>query len=576
MNINRNRLFDFSLGPQSATSWLLRKPNELEDSRNILFNKEIGSMVGRPGITPWGDPFASPALPPQGAHTANFREGRVRMVAVNNSTATNTVVKTQNSTTGIWTNLITDLPANCQVFFLDYLNEVYISGYSSATGTPFQPRNVNASLNVSLTRNLLNCPYPHYFVEYLGLLYAVNVLIGSTRYPDRVYKSSPPTSTVTFIQGDQSGTLTTLKLDSVRYLKTGMAIDIYTKGTATKIYDITITGVNKTANTITFASAAVTVKDNDEIYLDGRFGNLNMLWNTDYPTEDKAEFLAILPGTDSSNSITAATKSNNRLFLFTENSSTRWDGQNLVTFNNSVGCISHRTLKNIDDDWMIWLDALGRVWSRNEASGDQQYISRGIYNNIMSNFTEDDFRVMHAVRYGSTYKLFLGALDGDQIRVTYDFDSNTWSPESLGVTPGLTIVDEHNGELKPIIYSTDGKGYIDELGDDDNGKAIQWMALLGRSNYGTEGRKRFHGLFVYSSNASSLKIMAATGTRQMVTQGQIQQEEQFIKFPEAGSNALPEASTVNIKIVGRYKGLPPTVEALVPYFVNREDIPQNG
>lgn len=667
MNINRNRLFDFSMGVQNATSWLLKKPNELEDSRNILFNEEIGSMVGRPGITLWGSPFSIEAgnLAPQGAHTANFREGKKRMVAVNKTVAsvTNTYVRVQDSTTGTWTDIITDLPANAQVFFLDYLNEVYISGYVPSTGIPFQPRNVNASLNVSTTRNLLNCPYPYYFVEYLGLLYAVNVYFNTTRYPDRAYKSSPPTGAVTFIRDAQNET-TTLAVDTARYLKTGMAIDIYQKGTTTKLYDITITGVDKANNTISFAtngSASVTaanvntstdvltstaahgfatatpvklsasgtaptgltsdtvyyvinvtsttfklattaananagtaiditaqgtgtntftftyqVGDNDEVWLDGRIGTLNMLWNTDYPTEDRAEFLAILPGTDSTNEITAAAKSSNRLFLFTENSSTRWDGQNLVTFNGTVGCIAMRTLKNIDDDWLIWVDARGRIRARNESQGSQEYISRAIHNKIMSNFTKSNLKNMHAVVYDQKYKLFCGALDGDQIRVVYDFDSNTWSPESLGVTPGLTTLDEHNGVSKPIIYSTDGQGYIDELGDNDAGTPIQFMAEPGRTNHGTEGRKAFYGMFIYSANAASLKVMAAKGIGQYKTMGQIEEPEQFIAFKQDGPVALGESSSVKYKFVGRYSGTPPVIEGIVPYFVNREDIPNNG
>lgn len=665
MNINRQRLFDFSMGPQSATNFLIRKPNELGDSRNVVYNSEIGSMVGRPGITNWGDNFSATAAAPQGAHTANFREGKVRMVAVNRTVlgTTNTYVMYQDSVTGAWTDLITDLPADSQVFFLDYLNEVYVSGYDATTGVPFAPRNINAALNVSLTRNLLNCPYPYYFVEYLGLLYACNVYFDSTRYPDRVYKSSPPTGALTYVQGNQTST-TTIKTDSARYLKVGMAIDIYAKGTSSKLYDITITAVDKVLNTITFATngtASVTsanvntatdvltssaahgfatgtpvtlsaggtaptgltsgtvyyvintgastfklattaanasagtaiditaagsgtntftytyaVSDNDEIWLDGRYGLLSLAWNTDYPTKDRADFLAILPGTDSSNEITGAHKSSNRLFIFTENSSTRWDGQNLVTFNSTVGCISQRTLCNIDDDWLIWVDARGRIRARNESQGQQEFISRAIHNNIMSNFTEDDLRGMHAVVYDQKYKLYCGALDGENVRVVYDFDSNTWSPESLGIIPGLTVVDAHDGVSKPIIFGTDGRGYIDELGDDDDGTPIQFMAELGRTNLGTEGKKSFYGLFVYSADAHTLKIMAATGTGQFKTQGQIQEDEQLIKFPESGASKLPEASTVNYKIIGRYSGTPPVVEGVVPYFVNREDIPQNG
>lgn len=44
-------------------------------------------------------------------------------------------------------------------------------------------------------------PHPYFFEEYLGVLYAANVMIGANRYKDRVYKSSPPLGPMTYMQG---------------------------------------------------------------------------------------------------------------------------------------------------------------------------------------------------------------------------------------------------------------------------------------------------------------------------------------------------------------------------------------
>ena len=658
MNIQRERIFDLSFGTQNATNPFLRKANEVEDSRNILWNEEIGSAVGRPGYVDMEQDFSS-GIAPINAHTANFREGAVRMVAVNNAAGTFTLVRAQDPTTGVWTTLISDLPVNSQVFFKDYLNEVYISGYSPS-GVPFQPRNINAALNVSTTRNLLNCPYPYYFVEYQGLMYAANVMIGATRYANRVYKSSPPTGAFTFIRGAQTGVLSTLAVDSVRYLKAGMAIDIYAKGTSTKLYDVTITSVDKTANTISFtpgAAASVTsanvntttdvlttssahgfttgqsiifnagttaptgvttgstyyvivvssttiklattranaiagtaidltaqgsgtntltpsfvLADNDEVFLDGRYGSLTIGWNVDYPTEDRADYLEIQPGPASSDDITGVAKSSARLMIFTENTSTRWDGQNLVTFNTNVGCVSHRTIANIDDDWLIWMDKKARVWARNEGAGDQQFISRGVHNKLFSNFTAAMLRASaHAVVYNNKYKVCLGEYAGEEIRATYDFDSNTFTPETLSHGIGAMSVDEYNGDVRLYMYGDDGAVFIDEIGEDDAGTPITFMLQLGRRNGGTEGKKKWYGMFIYSQYAKGLNVMTST-KKQFETQGSIKDEEQLIKFPET----MKESSMMNIRISGNYKGPAPLIEGLVLYFVVREDIPQNG
>lgn len=663
MNINRERWFDLSMGVQSATTWLLKKPNELVDARNVRFGDEIGSAVGRPGMTKEGSAFSTTNTP-TGGHVARFREGSVRFVAVNNDANTFTYVKYQNED-GTWSNLITDIPVDSQVFFLDYLNEVYVSGYSTITGEPFPPYNINSDLNVSQTRNLENCPPPYYFAEYLGLLYAANVLIGNDRFPDRVYKSSPPTGALTFTQGDQNVTSEIL-VDSARYLKTGMNIDIYSPESSTKLYDLTITAVDKANNKITVSSGApgpatvtaanvnttnetlttsaahgmttgtpiiftagttaptglvsggvyyvinvtsTTLKlatsyanaiantpiditaagsgtntltyayileDNCEVYLDGRHGELSLAWNTDYPTEDRADFLAILPGTDSSNEITAIGKSSNRLFIFTENSGTRWDGQNLITFNNTTGCISHRTLRNIDDDWLIWLDASGKIRARNESQGDQQDISRGIYNTILSHFTEEDLRAANAVVHNNHYKLYLGTLDGAYTRIMYDFDSNTMSPETLGREPLIQVTDYKDGVSKPFFFGANGFLYVDEYGDDDDGMPIHFMTQSGKTNFGTEGKKSFYGMFIYSTNAVGLKVMASVDGGPFKTVGQIQGPAQLIKFPSQGTAALGEGTTIDYKISGIYSGISPSIEGMVPYFINREDIPQNG
>jgi hypothetical protein len=989
MNIRRWRQFDFSLGVQEATTWLLKKPNELARGINLKFTETVGGFQRRDGFQAVGNAFSTdtpdPAVP-QGGYIAKYTTGSKRFVACNNDAGDATIVRVQDSGTGVWTTLPTiSYPVNSVVFFTDHLDEVYISGFDPATGDPITPFNVDKTLDVSRTRNILNMPPCYFIQEYLGLLYAANVKIGSQRHPDRVYKSSPPLGAVTFIQGAQTdvyapvtlldnvptmtsnsapfgvaaasseanagnqaymafndsitepnakwtpaGTTgwlrydfgasnskvityysitgigdpaeldqnvkswtfegsddavswTTLdtqtnvaawgagekrvfnisnttayryyrvnvsanqgdpsyvviaelelltstegtkslqfKLDSVRYLKPGMLIDAYKAGTDTKLYDIQILGVDKPTNTITFdplivpfvpgdvntttnvvtipdnslfptgtpvkmdstggvpagltantiyyaiqsgagsaaaiagtgaddastgsqawsnpgnitaddgsvasvtlpgphdlshylkatnfgfaipagaiitgivasverssdgvvqidsevrivkggvigstnkaigtlipgsltlqdfggvtdlwgetwtpadinasnfgfvyAGAEGTFKtisvdqmkitvyytantgikfattlnnakvgnaiditsqgtgvhrlkmsyvfgDNDEIWLDGRKGKLTMLWNTDYPTPENAEFLAIKPGTDSSNVVSAIAKSSNRLFIWTKNSGIRWDGQNLIVFNNQVGCISQRSVANIDDDWLIWVDQKGNVRARNEASGQQENISRGVRNRYLRKLTLEQLKAASAIAFDNTYKLFLGVIDGQNIRVCYDFDANTWSPELLGRKALIQATDDYTGVLKPYFFAENGKLYIDETGNLDDDKTIPMEAGTGRDMFGSEQMKKYDGMLIISTGANGLKLQAAVDGGQMKTIGRIDRNVCYMKFPEKGDNTLPRGISFDWQLAGSLDGDPPKVEGAVVYYSTEEDIP---
>lgn len=725
MNIKKYSQLDFSLGVQSATTWLLKKPNELQRGINLRFTESVGGFERRPGFVRAGNTFASVA--PQGGHIAKFSNASKRLVAVNNSGATATIIRVQdsgngswsdvlmpainqvpvmtwgnaptgvasassefqeyyaykafdgsinsgpniwiaNSNTGwlkydfgygvtkvitsysivgiaidritsanqapkswsldgsndniIWVNIDTQTnadawtaglkrtyttnnavayryyrivvnanqgsayyleiaelellaagyPLNSVIFFKDYLDEVYVSGFNPATGDPIQPININKDLNVSTTRNLLNCPFGYFFQDFLGVLYIANVLINTNRFKDRVYKASPPLGAITYTQGIQTA-VTEFKVDSVRYLKVGMALDIYRAGTETKVYDITITAVNKNINTITSATT-VTLADNDEIWLDGRKGLLSIFWNVDYPNpQATGEFLTVKPGTDASPTITGIGASSNRMFIWTRNSGTRWDGQNLVTFNNSVGCISHRSIANIDDDWLIWVDAKGNIRARNETASQQENISRAIRNTWMRKLTLEQLKAVSAGIVDQTYKLYLGTINGEYIRVCYDFDANTWSPERLGYPALIQAADDYTGVLKPYFFSSNGRLYMDEQGDLDDDKNIAMEAGTGQDMLGTEQVKRFYGIKLFSRNCNGLRLQTAVDGDQMKTIGRIEGEVCFMKFPEQGESKLPLGTTIDWQVMGVGPGEAPKVDGAVVYYVPEEDVP---
>lgn len=830
MNINRWRQFDFSLGVQNATTWLLKKPNELARGLNLRFTETVGGFERRSGFARAGDQFSS-ANAPQGGHIAKFSNGSRRFVAVNNDADTATIIRSQDSGTGAWTTLsgIPTWPVDSIMFFIDYLDEVYVTGFDPATGDPIQPVNINKDLDVSTTRNILSMPSGYFLEEYLGLLYVANVTVGSTRYPDRVYKSSPPLGAMTYIQGAQTDVLTSttfvdntpsmtgsssptgtvaasttyagynayaafddlgtrvnswfttsgnttgtvtydfgsgvtktithysltplasdmnsgdekwapkswtlegsnngsswttldtrstqpgwvasekrmystsnttayryyrinvsdiqtssgtnlvtineielltsltgaqaieIKLDSVRYVKAGDAIDIYKAGTSTKLYDLTVATVDKVRNVITvtpesrtFATSDVntttevititgantfptgtpikfsstsavpaglvaetiyyainvsstTIKvattldnallgnainltstgtgthtvrmsyvfsDNDEIWLDGTKGKLNLFWNTDYPNpEQTGEYLGIKPGTDANNTISAIKASSNRLFIWTKNSGTRYDGQNLIVFNKAVGCISQRSVANIDDDWLIWVDQKGNVRARSENQGAQENISRAIRNDYLRKLTLEQLKATSAGIVDQTYKLYLGDIDGKHIRVCYDFDANTWSPEELGYPALIHANDDYTGILRPYFFSSNGRLYQDEIGNLDDDKKITFNAGTGRDMFQTEQRKKFYGIRLFTRNCNGLRVQASVDGSQMKTVGRIDGEVSTIIFAENGDNVLDRGVAFDWQISGKLDGDAPKVDGAIVYWIPEEDVP---
>ena len=806
---------DFSMAIQNASSWLSRQPNEIEDGRNLRFNEEIGAMVRRNGYVAAGDAFSASGKDPVGFHTAYFTTGARQLVAVPAEDNSATLVKVQESN-GSWTTIINNLPVDVDVYFTDYRDEVFVSGYTTADDKPFQPRNIDKDLNVSLTRNLLFAPWAKYYVPYRGLLYATNVSISTDRYPDRFYKSSAPTGAITFVRGDQDNTYVTstllnqvptmtdytvpagvvaassevntdnrawrafdrdsgntrwlantttgwirydfgagnakviryyaitgqndtatyrnplswtldgsndasswttlhsvastpafsqnetrtfqttnttayryyrinitapqagtdyvgmkalalyatlsssqpiqLNIDTARYVKSGMALDVYSpRGVfkRTLIVDSvdkvnnniqfmpeswTISSVNATTDTITISDttklalgtqvrfnssntlpagispnvtyysipqSATTFKvaasyadaligqaiditgsgtgthnvvlgyafdNNDELWLSGRYGKLTTFWNTDYPTPDKADWSAVQPGADSSIKIVGAIESASRLFIFTENSTTRFDGTNPMLISKNIGCASMRSIKPLDDDWIVWLTPRGRVYARNEAGGQQEYISRGMYNKFFSKLSITQMRKAAAGITDGEYSVYVGLVDGEPSRAVYDFGSNTWSVDQLSHPTLMYANSVSDGVIKPFFASDDGRVYQDDTGDLDGDKVILYKAVLGKTNYGSVNDKYFIGHNIYSQNAVGLKILISIDDNDPITVGEIMSDSGDIIYPTNGDREKFKGNTTNVIIQGTLAGPPQVIYTVDDYFTMAQEI----
>lgn len=254
MAVRTWRKLDFSGGLQTAASRILSKGNELAAVKNGEFKTLIGGVTRRLGYTlTQATPRANkPAL---GAFVHRWNGGSRQYLASNNAGNTATVLSYWNG--AAWVDEATVIAPNIRMQAYNHLGEDYVAGGNSS-GVYMDTLNLDTTAGVSKTRNLFAAPRSKFIGEYNGSLWAINAQVnvaalgGYTAYPDRAYKSSPPTGAVTFIKADQTINTGTIKVDSVRYLKPGMEIDLYTARTDTRTYfDLTINTVDKINNAFT-------------------------------------------------------------------------------------------------------------------------------------------------------------------------------------------------------------------------------------------------------------------------------------------------------------------------------------
>lgn len=593
MRATPEKRFDHSGGVQAATSWLLRAQNEVEDIVNGRFDDEIGVITRILGYLALGNALVA-NKPGLGLYEAKFSTGSKIFGATNKIDDTATEIRTRN-TDNTWTllSMPTALTANTEINMASSLDEAYIAGMS-ATGSRMTIVNVKNDLSLSETRNLIGAPKARFICEYGGRLHAINVELGGTVYPDRTYQSSLALGVITYTRGLQN-TLSNRKLyvDSVRYLKPGMAIDIYNHVTNTIIYTnltiasvdkgedslilpvnasnttftadttdvitvssmtayptgtpvtVTTTGtlpggllvdtvyyiINSSATTGKLATTAANatagtavditsvgsgthtlnksyvVADNDEIYLTGRYGQLTYLWNTDYPSVDKADFFKIPSGAAANSAIVSYAKSNNRLFLFTDSTIHRWDKSQLIPIFEDIGCANHRTVV-VMGDWVIWLDADKRVNARNDSTGQHEFISRAIKKKYLNDVPAANLTTAAAGKVENIYKLCLGSVNGKVLRVCYDFDSNNWSREESPREMRQHVNSKFSGSPYLYFLGEDGKFYRDNTGNDFDGEAIPFKVIFGKNNSGTSQLKDYSGWYVFGQNMSGIQVRA--------------------------------------------------------------------
>lgn len=396
---------DLSGGTQIATSHLLRKSNEVKLTKNAIYNAKIGSAKRRDGYEKVGTTIQgnNDSL---GAIVYRYGTNNKIIAGVNNSGNTNATLRYLD-TGNYWTNIITDAPANCRFQMLNDSDQLYVAG-TSDNENYLTLTNIDFTLTASTTRNVRNAPACKYIAEYNGELYAINCYVDGKYYRDRFYHSSPPLGFITQAQTDQAGLLQRLRVDSVQYIKAGMQLDIYSGGTeAQLVTGLTVVAVDKKNNYFSFEMATLNIKDNDEIWLTGTKGTLSRFWNTDYRTPETADWEKVPAGREAKPEFTGWGKNSNRLLLFTKNSMLKWDGANLITVSDTVGCVSHETIQNIGP-WTLWLHTTG-IWAYNDSVGEPKLLSRAIDPYIKA-INQTNFPKTSAVATGRVYKVAVGEL----------------------------------------------------------------------------------------------------------------------------------------------------------------------
>lgn len=396
---------DMSGGLQVTTSHLLRKRTEVVATKNAIYNAKIGSAKRRDGY----EKVARTIEQNNDSLGAGvFRSGvnSKIIVGINNTANTNATLRVMD-TANYWTTILSNAAANTRFQTLNELDEYYVAGASD--NNVYMPlTNIDDKLNVSTSHNVYAAPASKYITEYNGQLYAINCFVNGKYYTDRFYQSSPALGFITLVQTDQSGLLLQLRVNSTQWLKVGMQLDIYGAGTeGKKVSALTIISVDKKNNRISFAATQLTVADNDEIWLTGTKGTLSHFWNVDDPTPETADWEKIPPGKEARPAFTGWGKNNGRLFLYSRNTFLKWDGENLITISDSIGCVSHETIQNIGS-WTLWAHDTG-IWGYNDNTGQLKLLSRAVDPYIRA-INQTNFPKLSAVVVGRVYKVSLGEL----------------------------------------------------------------------------------------------------------------------------------------------------------------------
>jgi hypothetical protein len=404
----------------------------------------------------------------------------------------------------------------------------------------------------------------------------MNVELNGIVYPDRAYISSPQKGAITYVNSAITAN-DNIKIDSARYVKAGMSLDIYAAGTGYKVATVTVVSVNNSTDTIV-VDTPITASKTDELWLSGRFGDGSacLLWNTDYRSPQTADFIFIAPGKTASAAISGWGSSNNRMNIFTSSSMWQYDNANFTSIFKDIGCISNDTICN-DGTYIIWLDAKGKVHARDSAAGVHQVISKGVKNQYLENLSATNLEQASAVMYDGNYKLSVGSMTIDGVpkitRFVYNFDMNNWWREYYTRRQVFSFVSSISGVERCYFLDENGYMFLDEDGNLDYTDSIPWFIQYGRrafggtsnTHYSDSSMKKLDGGYVYAYNISGSNLMVKTPgiNKNWDTIGQLVEPISEINIPDTKPI---EGRDFDFKISGNSKSDPAKIEGIELWY----------
>lgn len=151
---------------------------------------------------------------------------------------------------------------------------------------------------------------------------------------------------------------------------------------------------------------------------------------------------------------------------------------------------------------------------------------------------------------------------------------NTWSPERLAYPAIIQDSDDVTGVIKPYFFSSNGRLYMDEVGDLDDDKNIAFEAGTGKDNLQTLLRKRFYGITFFTRNANGLRIRRLWMVGKCKLLVVLKVRLVLFNFQKVVKNILPLGVSIDWQIMGVGPGEAPVVEGAAIFWTPEEDVPR--
>lgn len=332
--------FQYIYGVNVNVSELLQRDSELLMAVNLLTDK-LGVLKKVPAPLQYGVQLVDNKSVLSGFIFIDSAGAAHKLAAINNTGATAQVLYEVGASSNVAKK--SDFTASKVMDFATFLNYLFCVNDTDAVAT-------TTDLSTWGTVNAIGAPKGKYIEEFNNEPY----IAGNATNKQRIYRGkllNPDIEALAYISGDQANaTTTTITVDSTKYITAGMKIDIYTKYTKTKVTNadsLTVASVTS-KTTFTISSTNLTLQDSDEIYLEDCYNPsvMRIVWDTQ--GEDNFD----LP--PNGETVTGIKKHANRLIIFQENSMFRYDGAELVTVSDTIGCSSDKSIFVLDKK-LYWI-----------------------------------------------------------------------------------------------------------------------------------------------------------------------------------------------------------------------------